>query len=233
MNATSPAQAAWLLALLRHNDAFYPTGAYTHSHGLEGLVDLGTVRDAESLRGQLHHSLLPSLARAELPLAAHAFAALDPLAPDWPRLRACGELAHALKTAAEARAATESLGRQRIQLLERLNPHPLVSGYTSERIPHAAPLAAALEGRVYGMPLDAVLAGLVYGALAGHLAAAMKLLRLGQNAAQALLSEALAAAQPAIAQATEVPFEDIGWFNPWLDIAAARHRHASARMFVS
>ena len=29
------------------------------------------------------------------------------------------------------------------------------------------------------------------------------------------------------------PREDIGWFNPWLDIAAARHETAESRMFIS
>jgi urease accessory protein len=61
----------------------------------------------------------------------------------------------------------------------------------------------------------------------------MKLLRLGQNASQALLTEALAEAASAMAAAERVPFGEIGWFNPWLDIAAARHETADARMFIS
>ena len=36
-----------------------------------------------------------------------------------------------------------------------------------------------------------------------------------------------------IAAAQAVPVEEIGWFNPWLDIAAARHEIADARMFIS
>ncbi len=49
----------------------------------------------------------------------------------------------------------------------------------------------------------------------------------------ALLTEALVEA-PAISAAAEiVPFEEIGWCNPWLDIAAARHEGADSRMFIS
>ena len=61
----------------------------------------------------------------------------------------------------------------------------------------------------------------------------MKLLRLGQNGAQSLLTEALAAAPDLIAAAITTPRDEIGWFNPWLDIAAARHETADARMFIS
>ena len=39
---------------------------------------------------------------------------------------------------------------------------------------------------------------------------------------------------PALITAAEsTAFDDIGWFNPWLDIAAARHEIADARMFIS
>jgi len=41
-------------------------------------------------------------------------------------------------------------------------------------------------------------------------------------AARSLLTEALAQAPADIEAAMETPFEEIGWFNPWLDIAAAR-----------
>ena len=84
-----------------------------------------------------------------------------------------------------------------------------------------------------GAPLPAVLAGVTYAALAALLAAAMTILRLGQNAAQALLTAALARTPSLIAAAEETPLAQIGWFNPWLDIAAARHESANARMFIS
>ena len=32
---------------------------------------------------------------------------------------------------------------------------------------------------------------------------------------------------------TDTPLGKIGWFNPWLDIAAARHETADSRMFIS
>jgi len=81
--------------------------------------------------------------------------------------------------------------------------------------------------------LPSVLAGVMYSSLGGLLAASMKILRIGQNASQTLLTEALAQAPAIIALAMTVPFDEIGWFNPWLDIAAARHETADGRMFIS
>ena len=61
----------------------------------------------------------------------------------------------------------------------------------------------------------------------------MKILRIGQNGCQALLTEALSRAPEIIAAAEQVSVDEIGWFNPWLDIAAARHETADNRLFIS
>ena len=61
----------------------------------------------------------------------------------------------------------------------------------------------------------------------------MKLLRIGQIGCRTLLTEMLALAPQTIAAAEKVALAEIGWFNPWLDIAAARHETAQARLFIS
>lgn len=225
----------WLLGLLQAGDSFYPTGSYSHSFGLEPLVQEGVVHDRTTLRDFVLLAALPALRHTELPLAAHAWRAFD--GPDWPRLAELCVLSSALKTAREARAASENIGRQRAELLANLRAHPLAQEYLRRAAhgqwPHAVSVSAALEGRVLGAPLPAVLAGITYAALSALLSAAMKILRLGQTAAQSLLTEALGAAPELITAAAVTPLEDIGWFNPWLDIAAARHETADTRMFIS
>lgn len=227
--------AAWLVGLLQAGDSFYPTGSYAHSFGLEGLIHEGVIRDRATLRDFLFRSALPSLQHADLPLAAHAYEAFA--LPDWPRLGELCILSSALRTAREARLASENIGRQRAELAANLRASPLAQEFlhhaAAQNWPHSSAVAAALEGRILGAPLDAVLAGLSYATIASLLSAAMKLLRLGQNGSQSLLTEALAATPSIIAAAKTTPLDEIGWFNPWLDIAAARHESADARMFIS
>ena len=229
------ADATWICGLLQAGDSFYPTGSYAHSFGLEGLVQEGVVRDRETLRQYLLLAVRPALQRTELPLAVHAWSALA--TPDWKEVGAICELAHALKPAREARLAAEKIGRQRAEFIGTLRPHALVAAYLHHAAvglwPFAPPVSAALEGRVLGAPLDAVLAGVYYSAVVSLLASAMKLLRLGQNGAQTLLTEMLVAAPAGIAAAKQIPLDEIGWFNPWLDIAAARHEIADGRLFIS
>ena len=94
-------------------------------------------------------------------------------------------------------------------------------------------VVAAIEARAIGAPVEAALAALIYSAAAALLAAAVKLLRLGQNAVQALLTEALALAPALIAQALATPIAEAGAFSPWWDVAAARNERADFRLFIS
>lgn len=228
-------ESSWLLGLLQAGDSFYPSGSYAHSFGLEGLVQAGAVRDRATLREFLRLSVLPALRQSELPLARHAWDALG--GEDWAAVRELSILSSALKTAREARVAAENIGRQRAELVAALRPGPLAAEFlrraAAESWPFSPAISAALEGRVLAAPRAAVLAGVYYATLASLLSAAMKLLRLGQNATQSLLTELLAEAPAVIAAAETVARADIGWFNPWLDIGAARHETADARMFIS
>lgn len=221
--------------MLQTSDSLFPTGSYAHSFGLEGLVQEGAVRDRESLRTFLLHSTLPGLRQTELPIAAHAWRAFA--IPDWNAVGELCALSSALKTAREARTASENIGRQRADLVASLRDSSLAREFlqraAEKNWPCVAPVVAALEGTVLGAPLPAVLAAVYYSNLASVLSAAMKLLRLGQNGAQTLLTEMLSLAPKAIDHAITVPLDEIGWFNPWLDIAAARHETADARMFIS
>ena len=227
--------AAWIVGLLQAGDSFYPTGSYAHSFGLEGLTQEGVVHDRETLRQFFLLSVMPALRQAELPLAAQAWRAFGK--KDWAMIGELSRLSAALKTAQEARTAADNIGRQRAELVAKLREHPLATEYlkraAAEGWPFSPAIAAALEGRVLGAPLPAVLGGVYYTSVASVLSAAMKLLRLGQNASQSLLTETLGAAPAIIAAAEKVPVVDIGWFNPWLDIAAARHATADSRMFIS
>jgi urease accessory protein len=233
--SATAADAAWICGMLQTGDSFYPTGSYAHSFGLEGLVQAGVVRDRATLHEFIFRSVLPALRQSELPLAAHAWRALG--TGDWPKVGEICHLSAALKTSREARTASHNIGRQRAELVASLRDYPLAKTYLAkaetESWPFSPAVSATLEGRSLDAPLVAVLSGVTYATLASVLSAAMKLLRLGQNASQSLLTDALADAPAMIAAAELVPLDEIGWFNPWLDIAAARHEITDARMFIS
>ncbi len=238
----------WVCRMMQACDSAYPTGAYAHSAGLEGLVQAGVVRDAATLESFLHGQFLPQLARCELPLAAAAWEAAGGTGgmvgaaevpgggPDWGRLRELCLLGRALRGTRELRAASEAVGRQRLEMASLLHGG-LASEFQARAREGGWPVpscvAAGVEGRLLGAPREAVLQALLYAAVSGLVAAAMKLLRLGQNAVQRLVAGGLANCNELLDTACSLTDAELGSFNPWWDIASSRHERADFRLFIS
>jgi urease accessory protein len=230
-----PLAHGWVAAFLQAGDSAYPTGAYAHSFGLEGLCAGGHPRDLEGLRAFLLGQLLPQLEACDLPVAAAVWRIAAEEA-DWSAVGQWCRMGAALRGTREAREACEAIGRQRAELAARLHGGAcatFVEQARAEAWPIPSFVAAAVEGSALGVPLEAVLIGLVYSAVSGVIAAAVKLLRLGQNACQLLLREVLAQAPECLRCALARPEEDLGSFNPWWDIASSRHETAEFRLFIS
>lgn len=235
ITTTDSGNTGWLAGLLQTSDSLFPTGAYAHSFGLEGLSHEEIVTNVESLRTFLLEDALPTLARTDLPVAALAWeAATEPA--DWGFLRDLCLFGSAIRGAREPRQACEAIGSQRLDLAEIL--HGGIAREFNERAmqenwPRPSSVAAAIEARVLGAPREAMLAAMIYSSTSGFISASVKLLRLGQNACQSLLTEALSHSPQLIETALAVPFDEIGSYNPWWDIAASRHEHANFRLFIS
>ena len=231
----------WLAALLQTADSAFPTGAYAHSGGLETLVALGVVRDARSLSAFLRTRVVPMSGDYELPYLRFAYEAAA--AGDLAGLIALDRELAAGKLPRETREASTQVGARRLQTLARVWAAP-----TAETGVTAAEFAAAVaRGEADGhaavvcgwqahqlrVPVEAAMTAYLYGSLSGYCSAALKLLRVGQEACQGVLREALALAAPAVARALTVPRDEAGWCDPGLEIAAARHERAFARLFIS
>jgi urease accessory protein len=222
---------SWLPFLLQANDATFPTGGYAHSLGLEHFTQSGRVRDERTLIEFLQRHVVPALAHLELPLVREAHRAAD----DIERLLEIDELAGALKLPRELREASLQTGRRRLATLLRVRPAPQLEAL------HAAIEAHPNRGHhaiVWGvacaeLPAQVALGACFHQTIACQCQAAPKLLRLGQEAAQRALSATLAHLPAAVETSMEIPLDEIGWFDPALDLASMHHELADERLFIS
>ena len=231
---------SWLAALLQTADSLFPTGAYAHSGGLETVVASGVVNDARSLSAFLRGRIVPMLANYELPYLGFAWAAAQ--TDDLAVLTALDREFGASKLPREAREASVQIGNQRLRMLARALPRAEAGGVTAETFGavvargeadgHAA-IVCGLQAHCQGAPVEAAMTAYFYGSLSGYCSAALKLIRIGQEGCQGVLSECLALAPSTVAHALAVPREEAGWCDPALEIAAARHERAFARLFIS
>ncbi len=228
-------EIAWLPQLLQTTDSIFPSGSYAHSFGLEGLVQLGQVAEPVDFTEFLRHQVVPAMEHLELPFVRLAHHAAED--SDVSRLLELDERYGAIKGSFELRQASSRIGTQRLQMLQKLTPHPLLAQLEDERAKdnfraHAA-IMFGVQAGIARMPLEASLAAYFYQALAALVSAAMKLIRMGQIAGQTLLSECLAQTDAVVERTLAVNEKDIGWFQPALDIASARHETAYTRIFIS
>ncbi len=225
----SHASTGWLPLVLQTTDPLFPTGAYAHSLGLEEMCSLGLVRDEGSLREYLASHVLPGLERVDLPYLREARAAA--LADDLEMLVALAAELDALKVARELRAASAALGSRRMQALRVVRPSELLDRFEASG---AASHHALVSGVQFAdVPLDAALAAYFYQTVAGCCTAALKLIRIGQEGCQRVLTSSLARAEQVIARSLTVARGEAGWFDPLLDIAGMRHEVAEERLFIS
>lgn len=232
---SSPAPA-WLGLLLQVTDTAYPTGAFAHSGGLEGMMQLGQVRDLDGLARFLDRSVLLTLERCHLPLLRLSReAALD---LDGAAIARLDEITGALCSPEELRLASSRSGRQRLQLLAKVmhldTIHPREWEALVPRLRDAhLPVVAGIEAALLEIPEAPALQAFAYGTVSTILSASMKIMRIGQTPVQELLSRMMTLVPGVVERSRGIDPGTLGAFTPVADIASARHKRAALRLFLS
>ncbi len=221
--------------MLQTIDPLFPIGSYAHSYGLEEMVAMGRSSRAEDLADYLENIVRLNLSQFELPYLRFSYEYQT--ADDWPQVAILDQEIGAAKLSSEIRVASATQGQQRLQLLSKLRPSAAFDQLAELRregkvAPHHLTVFAA-ERIQQTTPLEATLAAWTYQALAAPCAAALKIMRIGQEGAQRVLTQALETLPEIIDQSLTVEREWAGAFNPLIDIASDRHERAHARLFIS
>ncbi len=232
-----------ILNLLHLADSAFPIGAHAHSYGLETLVAEGMVTDTARLRDVLRAHLSVVLARTDLVALRWAYDLAA--ARDLDGLRGLDAELSALKPVREWREGSIGAGRRLLAtargFLDTSQRHGDTEGVLDDMAvlagdgligPHHA-LAYGVVGQALGIKVDDLAQAHAFGTVAAAVSAAVRLIPLGQSAAQATL-HALKddVADAAYISATH-PRDRMGGGLPLVEIAGMRHEYAPARLFIS
>lgn len=224
-----------LQSLLQLTSGGLPTGAFSHSYGLESSVQDGEVHDAVTFARWLEVHLTCGVAPADG--AAVRLVHLAATAADWEEVARLDRLLLALKLAPEVRAASRATGQALLRAAREVFP--------GERIERYAALVAAGEARgnaavVFGcvtadLGLQAPVAVVVYlwTVAASLTSVATRLVPLGAITAQRVLREAQPCIRRAASAAERRDEQTLGGFAIGQDIAALRHERLYSRLFMS
>ncbi|HEY9051011.1 MAG TPA: urease accessory UreF family protein [Gammaproteobacteria bacterium] len=204
-----------------------PIGAYSWSTGIEYAVEVGWIKDeasaSEWILGQIKNSL-PAIDVAVFYRLYEAwYDNNDTKILYW------NDVLLAMRESAELRNEDTGLGNALIRVFPNLDIH--IPDIQIEDWSYAAAFSWACYQ--CGLNKEESAQGMLWSWCENQVAAAIKLVPLGQSSGQRLLSSAIPIIAVAAEQATKYTDDEIGLLTPGLAIASARHETQYSRLFRS
>lgn len=216
-----------LLRLLQLSSVSLPVGGYAFSQGMEYAIDKGWVTKQAQVADWTQLQLLQSLARVDLPVLRLAMAAWAQC--DEARIVELNDLILACRETKELRLNDTAMGEALARLLRSLEIEtPFLR---LEDISFVVLFAIAATH--WQVEFDSAALGFSWSWLENQIAAATKLVPLGQTQAQLLLGELQPTLSEAIALSKTIDEDDIGAGLPAVAIASCLHETQYSRLFRS
>jgi len=214
--------------LLQLSSAALPVGGYSFSLGLEYAVDEGWISDEAEVAQWLSLQLSESLASVDLPLLRRQSSALQ--SNDVTGFIYWNDYALACRETEELRLTDSAMGSALIKLLVDLGmPKTLPKALDDTSFVSGFALAAGF----WEIDICAASHGYCWSWLENQVAAATKLVPLGQTSAQRLLGQLQSLIPEAVERSETVNDNAIGASLPALAMASAWHETQYSRLFRS
>jgi urease accessory protein len=217
-----------LLRLLQLVSPTLPIGAFAYSQGLEWVIETGMVRDARQTLEWLSGVLNNGQARLDIPVLIRLYRAWqdrDREAFDyWNRYLL------AARGTAELLQEDLHMGQALRRLLQNLIPDSI------ENVPHGDISYVAMFAVAacnWQIRIDIACTGLLWAWTENQIAAAVKLVPLGQTQGQSILMQIAEQIPKAVETGLNVETSDIGAVTPALSMASAKHETQHTRLFRS
>lgn len=206
-----------------------PVGAYSFSSGLEYAVDSGWITDAAGVRRWLEAQLSAVHTRVDLPALLRLRQAWD--SNDFAAVTHWNRWLTANRETAELRLEDHAQGQALARLLVQLDVPVPIDWRGRNDLCWAT--GFALAASVWLIESDLMLQGYLWSWCENQVAAAVKLVPLGQTEGQKLLASLGGQLPTLAAQARDLADHELGGGLPGLALASALHENQYCRLFQS
>ncbi len=220
-----------LLRLLQLVSPTLPVGAFAYSQGLEYAVEEKWIKDLASCEEWLHGLLQNNIAQLDLPLLVRMQNTLQQ--QDEAQFQYWNQVALANRETQELRLESLQLGKALLRLLKDMQVD--ISFLASNQRQQDADWLSAFSLAAYEweIPLNDTLTGCAWAWLENQVAAAIKLVPLGQTDGQKLLMRLADKIPALVEQAMNISDDNIGALSPVMVIASCKHETQYSRLFRS
>lgn len=218
-----------LLHLLHLVSPALPVGAYAYSQGQEYAVELGYLNNVAEAGDWIAGIMSHSVAGLDLPVLARLYSAWQ--ANDEQAVTHWNDFLQASRESAEFDLEDQQMGKALMRLLVSLNI-PQAHAWPRQR-PVCFATVFALAAVHWHIDKAETLQGFCWSWLENQVAAATKLVPLGQTEAQQLLIALMPCVENSCQQAMIISDDDIGAGLPALALISAQHETQYSRLFRS
>lgn len=239
ISMATPISDPALLRLLQLASVSLPVGGFSFSQGLEYAVENGWLSDYDDVSEWLYQQLQGSLKTLDLAVFFRLYKAKQ--CGDEDDFFRWNNLLIASRETSELRLTDEAMGRALAKLLPTIGV-PMTILQTASNTSHKTNSnnvdlsfvsAFTLAANHWGIPASTGAIAFTWSWLENQVAAATKLVPLGQTQAQCLLGDLQTHIPAAVEAAQHIQDDDIGTALPALAIASALHETQYSRLFRS
>jgi urease accessory protein len=227
-NDTSPPTLTRLMIWL---SPAYPVGGFSYSHGLEWVVETGSVRDARTLGDWIEDVLRLGTGRSDVIFLAETWRAVA--AGDMKLLAEIAELAAAFAPSAERHLETMAQGTAFLAATQAVWPAPALTPLMGAGMQIAYPVAVGASAAAHGLPLPATAQAFVQAFAANLVSAGVRLIPLGQTDGLRVIARLEPVIPGVVARALAANLDDVGGAAIAADVASMRHETQYTRLFRS
>lgn len=218
-----------LIRLLQLSSPALPVGAYAYSQGLEYAVDKGWVGSESDTRNWVLGLLKHTQTYLDVPVFARLYRAWT---EDDPAMTGYwNAYLYASREARELQQEDHHLGTALARLLDDLGVNGAAGWLRTERVCFAT--LFTLASARWRISLEHAVTGYLWAWLENQVAAAIKLVPLGQTAGQRILAAAMPEVDAAVHHGLLLHDDEIGCSAAGLGMSAALHETQYSRLFRS
>ena len=221
-----------LMRLLQLCSANLPVGGFAFSQGLEFAIEKGWVNNPDTVQSWVEINLTESIARTDLAILKRLYHALAE--DDVEGFKYWNQHLIACRESSELHLADVAMGKALIRLLKQLNSLDSARYSALLNLPNISFVSAfSITATLFNLDLASAQSGFYWTYIDNQIAAATKLVPLGQTQAQNLLFDLGEGTQQILTIANQLADCELGASLPHLAMASAWHETQSTRLFRS